>query len=257
MSDFSKHHVLITGGGGGIGLAIARAFADQGAHISITGRNEKKLEDASKTLANCQWAAMDVSDPAAVKAAVKKLTSTFGPVTILVNNAGIAESRPLIKMDLDHWQKHLDINLTGAFLVTKEVAQEMQKAKAGRIINIASIAGLEGLAYTSAYCASKHGLVGFTRALADELKNYSVTVNAVCPGFVRTEMVDRAADNIIAKTGMTRDQAVAELVKLNVGGRLIEPEEVAEVVIDLAADTAADKTGLAIRLEGEEGNDVT
>ncbi len=253
MKNFSKHHVLITGGGGGIGLAIAKAFADRGAKVSITGRNDKKLEAAAETLANCRWAVMDVSDEASVKAAVEKLTSGFGPVTILVNNAGIAESAPLAKMDLGHWQKTLDVNLTGAFLVTKEVGPAMQKRKAGRIINIASIAGLKGLAYTSAYCASKHGLVGFTRALADELKKDSVTVNAVCPGFTRTEMVDRAAENIMEKTGMSRDQALAELVKLNPGGRMIEPEEVAEAVLELASDEAVDKTGLAIPITGEDG----
>ena len=252
MNDFSKHHVLITGGGGGIGLAIAKDFAARGAHVSITGRNEKKLEEAAKALANSQWAVMNVSDEASVKKALAELTEKFGPVTILVNNAGIAASAPLAKMDLEHWQKMLDVNLTGAFLVTREVGPAMQKRKAGRIINIASIAGLEGLAYTSAYCASKHGLVGFTRALADEFKKDSVTVNAVCPGFTRTGMVDRAAENIMAKTGMSRGQALAELVKLNAGGRMIEPEEVAKVVLELASDEAADKTGLTIPITGED-----
>jgi len=252
MSNFSKHHVLVTGGGGGIGLAIARAFCDKGAKVSITGRNQKKLEDAAASLANCQWSAMNVADEASVKASVKTLTDTYRPITILVNNAGIAESAPLKKMDLAHWHRLIDINLTGAFLVTREVGPAMQERNAGRIINIASIAGLEGLAYTSAYCASKHGLVGFTRALADEMKRDGVTVNAVCPGFVRTEMLERAAKNIMAKTGMNREAAVAELVKLNAGGRLVEPEEVAEVVLDLASDAAAGKTGLAIPVTGED-----
>lgn len=251
MRDFSKHHVLITGGGGGIGLAIAKAFAQAGAHISITGRNEEKLKQAATSLANCQWAVMDVSIETSVKKAVAALTKTFGPVTILINNAGIAESAPLGKMDLEHWQRLIDINLTGAFLVTKEIGPDMQIRKSGRIINIASIAGLEGLAYTSAYCASKHGLVGFTRALADELRKYSVTVNAVCPGFVRTGMVDRTAENIMKKTGMDREAAIAELVKLNAGGRLIEPEEVADVVLELAA---GDANGQIIPLTGEDGN---
>lgn len=249
MSDFSKHHVLITGGGGGIGLAIAKAFAKAGARISITGRNEKKLKQATTALSNCQWAVMDVSLEPSVREAVAKLTKTFGPVTVLINNAGIAESAPLGKMDLEHWQRVIDINLTGAFLVTKEVGPAMQKRKSGRIVNIASIAGLEGLAYTSAYCASKHGLVGFTRALADELRKSSVTVNAVCPGFVRTEMVDRAAENIMEKTGMDRAAAIAQLVKLNAGGRLIEPEEVADIVLDLAA---GDATGQIIPITGED-----
>jgi len=252
MSDFSKNHVLVTGGGGGIGLSIAKAFAEKGAHVSITGRNRKKLEAAASSLQNCQWAVMDVTDEPSVKAVIKTLTDKFGPVTILVNNAGIAESAPLRKMDIAHWQGLIDINLTGAFLVTREVGPAMQEKKFGRIINIASIAGLEGLAYTSAYCASKHGLVGFTRALADEMKKDGVTVNAVCPGFVRTEMFDRAAENIITKTGMSREQAVAELVKLNAGGRLVEPEEVADVVLDLASDEAAGKTGLAIPITGED-----
>lgn len=249
MTDFSKHHVLITGGGGGIGLAIAKAFAGEGARISITGRNEEKLKQAAKSLSNCQWAVMDVSIETSVKEAVAALTKTFGPVTILINNAGIAESAPLGKMDLGHWQRLIDINLTGAFLVTKEIGPAMQVRKSGRIINIASIAGLEGMAYTSAYCASKHGLVGFTRALADEFRKYSVTINAVCPGFVRTEMVDRTVENIMKKTGMDHKKALAELVKLNAGGRLIEPEEVANVVLELAAGTA---NGQIIPLTGEE-----
>ncbi|MEE8296042.1 MAG: SDR family oxidoreductase [Sphingomonadales bacterium] len=249
MSKFSKHHVLITGGGGGIGLAIAEAFAREGARISITGRNEEKLKQAAKSLSKCQWAVMDVSIEASVKEAVADLAETFGPVTILINNAGIAESAPLGKMDLEHWKRLIDINLTGAFLVTREIGPAMQARKSGRIINIASIAGLEGLAYTSAYCASKHGLVGFTRALADELRKHSVTVNAVCPGFVRTEMVDRTAENIMKKTGMDREAAIAELVKLNAGGRLIEPEEVADVVLDLAA---GDANGKIIPMTGED-----
>lgn len=252
MNDFSKHHVLITGGGGGIGLACAKAFSEKGARVSITGRNAEKLAEAAKGLENCQWSVMDVADEASVVGGIKKLTETFGPVTILVNNAGIAESAPLKRMTLEHWNKHLGINATGAFLATREVGPGMQEAKAGRIINIASIAGLQGLAYTAAYCASKHAMVGLTRALADELKKDGVTVNAICPGFVRTEMTERAARNIMTKTGMTYEQAEAELVKLNAGGRLVEPEEVANVVLDLAADEAGARTGLIIPITGED-----
>lgn len=252
MTDYTRHHVLITGGGSGIGLAIARAFSAAGARVSITGRGEARLKQATGELKGAQFAMMDVTDETSVKRAVGKLTKKFGPVSILVNNAGAAASAPLAKMNMDLWQGMLGVNLTGAYLTARAVVVGMQERNQGRIINIASTAGLKGVAYTSAYCAAKHGVIGLTRALAIELARNSITVNAVCPGFTRTAMVDQAVENIVKKTSLDETQALAELVKHNPGGRLIEPEEVADVVMYLASDDAAMVTGQAITVAGGE-----
>lgn len=250
MSDFSKHHVLVSGGGTGIGFAIAKAFCEGGAKVTISGRDETRLQEKAVTLENAQGVAFDVTDEVAIAEGLEKAVASFGPVTILVNNAGAVESAPLSGMDMDLWQRMLDVNLTGVFLLTKIVYASMKEKKKGRIINIASTAGLEGFAYTSAYCAAKHGVVGFTRALAEEFKK-GITINAVCPGFTRTNMVERAITNIMEKTGMEREAAEAEIVKLNPGGRLIEPEEVADVVLELAS---GDANGQIVPLTGEDGD---
>ncbi len=247
MSDFSKEHVLISGGATGIGFAIAEAFSGHGAKVTITGRNETRLREKAATLGGAQAVTMDVTDEKSITDGIEKARANFGPITILINNAGAVESAPLSRMDAEHWQRMLDVNLTGVFLLTKAVYSSMKEAGIGRIINIASTAGLEGFAYTSAYCAAKHGVVGMTRALAEEFKK-GVTINVVCPGFTRTDMVERAITNIMEKTGMDRGKAEEEIVKLNPGGRLVEPEEVAEVVLELAR---GDDNGQVISLTGE------
>lgn len=249
MRNFSKEHVLVTGGGTGIGLAIAAAFSKTGARVTISGRDEKRLLDQASKMEKTQALAVDVTEEASITKGLEQAARTFGPVTILVNNAGAVESAPLQKMDSGFWQRMLDVNLNGVFSMTRAVFPAMKEAGRGKIINIASTAGLEGFAYTSAYCAAKHGVVGFTRALAEEFKE-GITINAVCPGFTRTDMVERAITNIMKKTGMDRKRAEAEIIKLNPGGRLVEPEEVAEVVLELASGKA---NGEIIPLTGEGG----
>lgn len=248
MSNFTKHHVLVTGGATGIGLAIATAFSKAGARVTISGRNGDRLKNEASKLKNTRAVAIDVTNEASISKGLETASKNFGPITILVNNAGAVESAPLQKMDLSLWQRMLEVNLTGVFSMTRAVFPAMKEADFGKIINIVSTAGLEGFPYTSAYCAAKHGVVGFTRALATEFKG-GVTINAVCPGFTRTGMVERAITNIMEKTGMDRKQAEGEIVKLNPGGRLVEPEEVAEVVLKLAESR---DNGKVIPLTGED-----
>lgn len=247
MSDFSKEHVFITGGGTGIGLAIAKAFSKGRAKITLAARNLERVKEATAKLKTTQGVKVDVTDPASIERAIKKAAKTFGPVTILINNAGAEASQPFSRTDRKIWDHMLGVNLTGVYNMTRAVFPEMKKAGAGKIINIASIAGLEGFPYTSAYCAAKHGVIGLTRALASEFKE-GLTINAVCPGFTRTDMVERAITNIMDKTGLDRETAEAEIIKLNPGGRMIEPEEVAGVVVDLAR---GGKNGEIIALTGE------
>lgn len=245
-------HVLITGGGSGIGLAVAKAFAEDGQHVSITGRNRQKLEKAAKGLPGARLAVMDVREEESVNSAVEELEEKSGPVGVLVNNAGAAHSAPFAKTDPPAWQAMLDVNLTGTYLVTRACLPAMKEAGGGRIINIASTAGLKGYPYTSAYVAAKHGVIGLTKALALELARDCITVNAVCPGFTRTQMVEDAIRTISEKTGMSEKKALAEIVKFNPQKRLIEPEEVAQTVKWLASYAARTVTGQAIVVAGGE-----
>ena len=185
-------------------------------------------------------------------AAFAQATAKFGAVHILVNNAGVAAAAPFAKTDLAMWRQVIDVDLTGAYLCIREVLRDMTAAKSGRIVNVASTAGLTGYPYIAAYCAAKHGLIGLTRALAREVARSGVTVNAVCPGYTDTEIVGEALANIVAKTGRTREQALSELVAHNPQGRLIKPEEVAETVGWLCLASTASITGQSIVVAGGE-----
>jgi NAD(P)-dependent dehydrogenase (short-subunit alcohol dehydrogenase family) len=249
-------HALITGAGGGIGAAIARAFAGAGARVTLAGRRHAPLEAVATALpagAALVLDGFDVTDAAAIARRAEEARAAFGPVSILVNNAGEAPSAPFEKVDSALWSHVLAVDLTGPYNVTREFLAELKRHGAGaRILNIASTAGLTGYAYVSAYCAAKHGLIGLTRALALELARTGVTVNAICPGFTETPLIDRAVATIAAKTGRDNKAARAELAKTNPQGRLVKPEEVAEAALWLASPGAGSMNGQAIAVAGGE-----
>jgi NAD(P)-dependent dehydrogenase (short-subunit alcohol dehydrogenase family) len=248
-------HALVTGAGGGIGAAIARRLATEGARVTLAGRRRAPLEAVREALGAemCFVAdSFDVTDPEAVARGHAAARAVFGPVDILVNNAGEAPSAPFAKMDLSLWNRVVATDLTSVFLVTKQMLADVSASPHGRIVNVASTAGLTGYAYVSAYCAAKHGVIGLTRALALELARSGVTVNAVCPGFTDTPLVGGAIDNIVAKTGRSPEEAKASLVRGNPQGRLVLPEEVADAVAWLASPGAAAVTGQAVVIAGGE-----
>jgi NAD(P)-dependent dehydrogenase (short-subunit alcohol dehydrogenase family) len=249
----SRHLVaLITGGGRGIGRAIAEAFARAGLDLALTGRSVARLETAADEVRRLGVQAiarpLDVTDFAAIPRMVDAISAEIGPIDVLVNNAGIAESAPFTRTGLEQWERHLAINATGAFALAQAVVPGMLARGWGRVINVASLAGLSGAAYVTAYVASKHALVGFTRALAAEVAGKGVTANALCPGYVATDMVWHSARNIAARTGRSYDDAVEFLARSNPGGRLVRPEEVAAVAVKLLDDDTTN--GEAIVIDG-------
>jgi NAD(P)-dependent dehydrogenase (short-subunit alcohol dehydrogenase family) len=240
MAAHAKRVALVTGGGRGIGREIALALAREGCAVAVAARTMPEVEEAAAAVRLAGPAALavplDVTDPAAVGRAVAQVADTLGPVDVLVNNAGIAGSAPLLKTEPEMWERHLKVNVTGPYLMTRAVLGGMLERGWGRVINIASLAGLYGAPYVTAYTASKHALVGFTRALAMEVSGTGVTANAICPGYVATDLVWNAARNIEKKTGKTFDEAVEGMARINPGGRLLEPAEVAAVVVKLLYD---------------------
>jgi 3-hydroxybutyrate dehydrogenase len=251
----AEHHAVVTGGSRGIGRAIARALLDAGARVTITGRDPSTLDAAAVALAahgGIHAVPCDVSDGASVVAAFADARAHFGPVHILVNNAGQAASQAFARTDEALWNRMLTVNLTGAFRCTQSALPDLLAAGHGRVVNVASTAALKGYAYVAAYCAAKHGLLGLTRALAQELAAKGITVNAVCPGYTETDIVREAVAGIVAKTGRTPEQARAELVKSNPQGRLVTPEQVARTVAWLCLPGSDAINGQAIGVDGGE-----
>jgi NAD(P)-dependent dehydrogenase (short-subunit alcohol dehydrogenase family) len=250
-------HAFVTGASRGIGASIAMELASLGANLSITGRDVEALNTVKANIVeacgvNVQSFAFDVTDADAISRIVSGASQTHGPISILVNNAGAATSAPFLKTDISSWQSLLDINLTGPFLLTQAVLPAMLEAKSGRVINVASTAGMIGYSYVAPYVASKHGVIGLTRALATEYAKSGVTFNSVCPGFTETDIAARTIDTMVNKAGRTEDEAYAELASLNPQGRLVQPDEVAQAVGWLALPSSSSINGQSIAVAGGE-----
>jgi NAD(P)-dependent dehydrogenase (short-subunit alcohol dehydrogenase family) len=262
FQELEGRHALITGAGAGIGAAIALQLAQEGCRLTLCGRSQGTLQAQAEALrvqvsdVAVLIAPMDVADEHAVQAAVQQAQARFGPVNILVNNAGQASSQPFAKTDAALWQQMLNVNLTGTYHCIQAVLPGMLEAAKtgtpGRIVNIASTAGLKGYAYVSAYVAAKHGVVGLTKALALELARKGVTVNAICPGYTETDIVREAVQNIVTKTGKTEAEARQALAASNPQQRLVQPQEVAQSVLWLCAEGSDAINGQAIAIDGGE-----
>ena len=244
-------HALITGGGRGIGRAIAAELTRAGATVTVLGRNQSVLQEAVGSGAAHFMAIADVADQAALSAAIAEAAARQ-PIDILVANAGAAESSPFAKSDAALFRRMMDVNFMGVVHAVQVVLPGMRDRRQGRIIAIASTAGLKGYPYVSAYVAAKHAVVGLVRSLALELATTGVTVNAVCPGFTDTDLIASSLDTIMKKTGRSREQAVAELSRHNPQGRLVTPAEVADTVLWLCGAGASAITGQAIAVAGGE-----
>ncbi len=259
MSEASKGRLagrgaVITGGGRGIGAAVAQALVSEGAKVVVSARSADQIEAVAADLraggAEAWGVPCDVGSEEQIRALAESAIEKLGTVDILVNNAGIARSAPLKALTLDEWNRILQINATGTFLCTQAFLGPMVERGWGRVVNIASIAGKMGAAYISAYSASKHAVIGFTRSVAAEVAPSGVTVNAVCPGYVDTPMTEASVANIVEKTGHDAGKVMHNLRAMSPQGRLMEAEEVAYLVLSLCDERAKGVTGQSLVLDG-------
>ena len=254
MGALDGRHALVTGGGSGIGAAIARALAEAGAAVTVAGRDKARLDAVARSLGKSAVVVADITRETDCEAMLAAAREKHGPVDIVVANAGAAESAPFAKIDRGHWQRMIEVNLTGAFLTAHAALGDLTRAGAAeggrRLVFVASTAALKGYPYVAAYCAAKHGVVGLARALSSELATTGVTVNAVCPGFTDTPLLDASVAAIAAKTRRSADEARAALARDNAHNRLIAPEEVAGTVVWLCSSAAASINGQAIAIAG-------
>lgn len=250
----SKRVAFVTGAGRGIGRAIALALADKGHALVVGARSRDQIESLAKEIQSMQGAVLpvllDVTQESSITKAVSIAQKEFGQIDILINNAGTAKSAPILKTELSLWNELIELNLTGTFLCTKAVLGGMMERGWGRVVNIASVAGKVGAPYISAYTASKHGVIGLTRALAAELAEKGVTVNAICPGYVNTPLTDKNIQNIVDRTGRSAKDTRSFLEGLSPQKRMIEPEEVAALALYLCSEEASGINGQAINLDG-------
>ncbi|WP_136656533.1 SDR family NAD(P)-dependent oxidoreductase [Nitratireductor sp. XY-223] len=252
MGKLSGKHAVVTGGGSGVGAAIARKLAEAGATVTVSGRRKDALDEVAKSLGGISARTCDVTDPDSVSALFKSVADDHGGVDIVIANAGAAQASPFAKLDLESWRKTIDVNLTGAYLTLHAGVAAMENKDWGRMITIASVAGLRGYPYVAHYCAAKHGVIGLTRSVAMELAASGITVNAICPGYTETPMLTRALDNVMDKTGMNREEATKALLRTNPMGRFIQPDEVAQSVLWLCGPNSGAITGQALSVSGGE-----
>lgn len=245
-------HALVTGGGSGIGAAIARTLAAEGARLTLVGRRRETLRTIADTLTDAHVAPADVTDRSAIEEAFASARAKHGPIGILVNNAGAATSSPFAGISADEWRGAIAVNLDALFHCCQAALPDLLAVPSGRIVTVASTAGVKGYSYTAHYAAAKHGAIGLTRSLAIEFAGTSLTVNTVCPGFTDTEIVRQAVAKIATKTGRDEQNALRELTKFNPQKRLIDPIEVADAVLWLCLPTNRSITGQAVMVAGGE-----
>lgn len=255
--DLSGKAALVTGSGRGIGAVIARRLAAAGAKVAVCARTSAQVEQVAESIRKAGSGSQeaialtcDVTDRDDVDSLVQDAQTALGPLDILVNNAGGANSAPVTRITLEDWNQTIALNATSAFLLTRALLPGMLERGFGRVINVASVAGLTGSKYIAAYSAAKHALVGLTRCAAVEVAGTGVTINALCPGFVDTPMTDATLDNVMAKTGLSREKALETILALNQQPRLVTCDEVAHVALSLCDPDGAGINGQAIAIDG-------